>query len=104
MQWHRYFVVVYEKALREECGYQGAQPYWNVSNDIASGQNMNLWGIFSNTIGFGGNGPYDPNPPGPNEFNLTDSDSGCVPAGPFGVGSTFKESSRLIPHPQRDQS
>ncbi|KAK4215184.1 hypothetical protein QBC37DRAFT_419802 [Rhypophila decipiens] len=26
---HRYFVWLYEKALREECGYKGAQPYWD---------------------------------------------------------------------------
>ena len=27
--WHRYYVWAYEKALREECGYTGYQPYWN---------------------------------------------------------------------------
>ncbi|KAF7716748.1 Tyrosinase central domain-containing protein [Penicillium ucsense] len=27
--WHRRFVWLWEKALREECGYQGHQPYWN---------------------------------------------------------------------------
>jgi tyrosinase len=29
LSWHRYFVYGYEKALREECGYMGHQPYWN---------------------------------------------------------------------------
>jgi tyrosinase len=29
LSWHRYFVYGYEKALREECGYKGYQPYWN---------------------------------------------------------------------------
>ncbi|KAK4447854.1 hypothetical protein QBC34DRAFT_381989 [Podospora aff. communis PSN243] len=29
LSWHRYFTWLYEKALREECGYKGAQPYWN---------------------------------------------------------------------------
>lgn len=29
LSWHRYFVWTWEKALREECGYQGYQPYWN---------------------------------------------------------------------------
>jgi hypothetical protein len=24
--WHRYFVATYEKALRNECGYEGGQP------------------------------------------------------------------------------
>ncbi|KAF8966549.1 hypothetical protein BDZ97DRAFT_1756424 [Flammula alnicola] len=26
LPWHRYFTAVYEKALREECGYSGAHP------------------------------------------------------------------------------
>jgi tyrosinase len=29
LSWHRYYVHGYEKALREECGYTGHQPYWN---------------------------------------------------------------------------
>ena len=28
-QWHRYFVWLYEKALRDECGYKGTHPYWD---------------------------------------------------------------------------
>ncbi|KAK2729083.1 FAD binding domain-containing protein [Colletotrichum kahawae] len=29
LTWHRYFTWAYEEALRNECGYEGAQPYWN---------------------------------------------------------------------------
>ncbi|WQF85834.1 Putative tyrosinase copper-binding domain, di-copper centre-containing domain superfamily [Colletotrichum destructivum] len=29
LTWHRYYVWAYENALREECGYDGYQPYWN---------------------------------------------------------------------------
>jgi tyrosinase len=29
LSWHRWFTWAYETALREECGYTGAQPYWN---------------------------------------------------------------------------
>ncbi|CAI6014185.1 unnamed protein product [Clonostachys chloroleuca] len=29
LTWHRYFTWAYETALRNECGYKGAQPYWN---------------------------------------------------------------------------
>ncbi|KAJ5013042.1 Tyrosinase-like protein orsC [Colletotrichum sp. SAR 10_99] len=29
LTWHRYFTWAYEEALRNECGYQGSQPYWN---------------------------------------------------------------------------
>jgi tyrosinase len=28
LTWHRYMVWAYEQALRTECGYAGAQPYW----------------------------------------------------------------------------
>ncbi|CEL11436.1 hypothetical protein ASPCAL14538 [Aspergillus calidoustus] len=34
--WHRYFVASYEKAPGEECGYAGAQPYWNWSLDAST--------------------------------------------------------------------
>lgn len=27
--WHRYFTWSYEQTLRKECGYKGAQPYWD---------------------------------------------------------------------------
>ncbi|KAH8886663.1 Di-copper centre-containing protein [Thozetella sp. PMI_491] len=29
LSWHRYYLWIYEKAMREECGYTGAHPYWN---------------------------------------------------------------------------
>ncbi|KAK7988022.1 hypothetical protein PG989_008337 [Apiospora arundinis] len=29
LSWHRYFVWSYETALREECHYEGYQPYWD---------------------------------------------------------------------------
>lgn len=29
LTWHRHFTWAYEQALKKECGYQGAQPYWN---------------------------------------------------------------------------
>ncbi|GKT93291.1 FAD binding domain-containing protein [Colletotrichum tofieldiae] len=29
LTWHRYFTWAYENALRQECGYNGYQPYWN---------------------------------------------------------------------------
>ncbi|KAK9423161.1 putative Tyrosinase copper-binding domain-containing protein [Seiridium unicorne] len=29
LSWHRNFVWLWEQALREECGYDGYQPYWN---------------------------------------------------------------------------
>ncbi|KAK8008439.1 Di-copper centre-containing [Apiospora marii] len=29
LSWHRYYTWAYEQALRNECGYNGTQPYWN---------------------------------------------------------------------------
>ena len=29
LSWHRYYTWIYEKALREECGYTGSQPVYS---------------------------------------------------------------------------
>ncbi|KAI8627356.1 Di-copper centre-containing protein [Xylariaceae sp. FL1651] len=29
LSWHRYFTWAYEQVLRNECGYNGTQPYWD---------------------------------------------------------------------------
>ena len=54
MPWHRYFLHAFEKALRDECGYKGAQPYWDWSaGDVTPGSNA----LFSGGEGsIGGNG------------------------------------------------
>lgn len=36
LSWHRYFTFAYENALRKECGYTGAQPYWDWGRWAAS--------------------------------------------------------------------
>ncbi|KAJ0415561.1 hypothetical protein BJY00DRAFT_293349 [Aspergillus carlsbadensis] len=86
--WHRYFVASYEKALREECGYAGAQPYWNWSLDAST--DIESTAIFESDIfnechGFGGNGAYvEITDPADNPFNLTGrTGGGCVATGPF---------------------
>jgi tyrosinase len=33
--WHRHFVWLYEQALRTECNYKGAQPYWDWTLDAS---------------------------------------------------------------------
>ncbi|KAM7188567.1 hypothetical protein V8F33_010532 [Rhypophila sp. PSN 637] len=53
LPFHRLFVWEHEQALRRECGYTGAHPYWNETQDA---------GAFTTSIlldpvyGFGGNG------------------------------------------------
>ncbi|EGF98756.1 uncharacterized protein MELLADRAFT_40700 [Melampsora larici-populina 98AG31] len=44
LAWHRYFIHIFEKALRDECGYKGYQPYWNwarTSQDILNSPDFN---------------------------------------------------------------
>lgn len=88
LSWHRYFTWTWEKALREECGYEGYQPYVN-------------WGKYAHDIvgsplfdgsetSIGGNGEYIPH----NGTGIPSNDnpiiylppgngSGCVITGPF---------------------
>ncbi|KAL2067816.1 hypothetical protein VTL71DRAFT_15912 [Oculimacula yallundae] len=53
MAWHRYFLDVYERTLKETCGYQGYLTYWDWSLDW---QNMTSSPIWDPETGFGGNG------------------------------------------------
>ncbi|KAJ5972601.1 uncharacterized protein N7479_002519 [Penicillium vulpinum] len=86
--WHRYYLATYEKALREECGYRGGQPYWNWSLDASSTDNSSMaifeTDVFHPTRGFGGNGKYLPANETQNPLNLTGrTGGGCVEDGPF---------------------
>jgi tyrosinase len=85
LHWHRYFVATYERALRDECGYTGAQPYWNWSLDAASGLPMEQWPIYNPDYGFGGNGPYttDHNATISWPYQAGQTGGGCVSNGPF---------------------
>ncbi|KAI9155098.1 D-amino-acid oxidase [Paramyrothecium foliicola] len=55
LPWHRWFVQLHEDLLRTECGFTGAQPYWDWSID-ADAVNVPNSPIFDPTTGFGGNG------------------------------------------------
>ncbi|KAK7702785.1 hypothetical protein SLS64_009395 [Diaporthe eres] len=53
LPWHRYIVLAHEHALRDECNYEGYQPYWEETldmGDIASSI------VFDPSTGFGGQG------------------------------------------------
>ncbi|KAJ5585486.1 uncharacterized protein N7459_005286 [Penicillium hispanicum] len=100
--WHRYFTATYEKYLRDACGYQGAQPYWNWALDTSSTDNSSMkvfeTAVFDSDYGFGGNGkPFLPATPAQNPFNLTGrTGGGCVQDGPFRQG----EFSLNVGHPK----
>jgi len=69
LSWHRWFTYTFEQALRNECGYQGYQPYWNwgrwaedpLKSPIFDGSDTSL----------SGNGVY--------------AEHGCTPALPTGL-------------------
>ncbi|KAI9158960.1 Tyrosinase ustQ [Paramyrothecium foliicola] len=55
LPWHRWFVQHHEDILRNECGYTGAQPYWDWSIEGDAGNFPNS-PMFDPVTGFGGNG------------------------------------------------
>lgn len=83
--WHRHFLYLYQKALKEECGFEGTLPYWNwawSSDDLFANP------IFDGSeLSFGGDGAYDPNPElAMDNGNFTfgrGNGGGCIASGPF---------------------
>ncbi|KAL2165018.1 hypothetical protein VTH06DRAFT_314 [Thermothelomyces fergusii] len=56
--WHRWFVYQYERALRDECGYSGYQPYWDWPKYARAPQDSPLFN--GDPYSLGGNGEYVP--------------------------------------------
>ncbi|KAJ7845471.1 tyrosinase [Mycena leptocephala] len=92
LPWHRRLLNMFEIALREECGFRGALPYWDWSQDVDSGIPLGKSPVFDAIYGFGGNGVDIPNYAG--QFgNLSmmasagwvapGAGGGCVTDGPF---------------------
>lgn len=90
--WHRYVVWHFEEALRNECNYTGAQPYWDWHLDSSDGGGG--WAdspIFDPKTGFGGNGVRDEDESSGfgwgrafgGFFSSGGSGGGCVRDGPF---------------------
>jgi len=64
LPWHRSFVHRFERALREECGFTGTQPYWNWTKDANDFYNSSIFDPDPNS-GLGGWG--DPQ----NDYEIT---------------------------------
>ena len=90
LPWHRYFIHVYEKALREQCAYSGhltyvqesemqtrlikyPSRYWDWSLDWKDVTHAPVWDA---VLGFGGDG---------NEKDLESIHGHCVTDGPFAM-------------------
>ncbi|KAG2022589.1 tyrosinase central domain-containing protein [Coprinopsis cinerea AmutBmut pab1-1] len=89
LPWHRHFGFLYEKALREECGYRGPFPYWDWTRDTADpDKHISESPLFDPVLGFGGNGvPGTYTPPTENDGARIPISppafTGCVQTGPF---------------------
>ncbi|KAF2645886.1 Di-copper centre-containing protein [Massarina eburnea CBS 473.64] len=53
LPWHRLYMRVHEKLLQDECGYTGAQPYWEEALDV---DDLASSVVFDPDTGFGGFG------------------------------------------------
>lgn len=68
LPWHRYFVQVYEDALRS-CGYTGVAMYWDWAADWAAPSKAAVW---DPVLGFGGNGSDSADGNGPAKLRVVD--------------------------------
>lgn len=85
---------MYEREIRE-CGFNGAQPYWDWTIDAISRDALFKSPVFDSEFGFGGNGPWVPGTiedPEPGvevtgidiPFDMSNrTGGGCVADGPF---------------------
>ncbi|KAI2614782.1 Di-copper centre-containing protein [Hypoxylon fragiforme] len=84
---HKYYVWLFEKALREECGYTGYQPYMNYDRYSQDPYNSPL--LNGNASSLGGNGELEPTYKGVPQPGRTPNiiasggGGGCVTSGPF---------------------
>ncbi|CAH0028277.1 unnamed protein product [Clonostachys rhizophaga] len=56
--WHRWFLHRYEKALRDECGYMGYQPYWDWAKSHTATEKSPVFN--GDSYSLGGNGDSIP--------------------------------------------
>ncbi|KAJ5184018.1 hypothetical protein N7492_001634 [Penicillium capsulatum] len=86
LPWHRYFIHIYEMALRE-CGYQDALVYWDWTLDWKDPSQSPIW---DSELGFGGDGNT-------NEEE-TVNHGYCVKSGPFANYTVRYENGTVNPH------
>ncbi|KZL65283.1 tyrosinase central domain containing protein [Colletotrichum tofieldiae] len=88
LPWHRYFVSVYEKMLRDECNFNGDMVYWDWTLDW---ERPDAAEVFEPISGFGGNGNVS--------GALTVGQARCVVDGPFaGLQLQYFDDTSQKPH------
>jgi len=84
LTWHRYFLWLYEKDLRRNCGYTGRFPYWDFA---ATADDPHKYPIFDGSeFSMSGDGIYNNTGPIQLGAQLTiphGTGGGCVYQGPF---------------------
>ncbi|KAF2445201.1 Di-copper centre-containing protein [Karstenula rhodostoma CBS 690.94] len=84
LAWHRHFLRLFQKALTDECGFNGTLPYWNWpwwSDDLPSSPLFD-----GSATSLGGDGYYNTSMPALRNGNYTfprGHGGGCIKAGPF---------------------
>ncbi|RDW80146.1 hypothetical protein BP6252_04784 [Coleophoma cylindrospora] len=78
LAWHRYFTYTYEQALINECGYKGAQPYWNWARSALDPIHSPVFD--GSEYSMSGNGEYEAH----NCTNALPSGLNCIPPGEGG--------------------
>ncbi|KAI5803624.1 hypothetical protein DFH27DRAFT_525016 [Peziza echinospora] len=82
LPFHRLLLRAHETLLRTECNYTGTQPYWDEARDAGR---FTAAAIFSDRLGFGGNG-LPSGTPGAVTWAIGTSpphSAGCIADGPF---------------------
>ncbi|CAI6238330.1 unnamed protein product [Periconia digitata] len=98
LSWHRHYLHLFEKALQDECGYQGSLPYWNWpwwASDLHSSP------LFDGSpTSLGGDGYYNASSEPRANGNYTfprGNGGGCVAAGPFANTTLHFKRTKGIP-------
>ncbi|KAE8353189.1 hypothetical protein BDV28DRAFT_165125 [Aspergillus coremiiformis] len=79
LPWHRHFLTLWGKTLRQECGYKGGLPYWNWALD-AGLLSLSQSPVFDGSgSSLSGNGLYDPA-----ERPICNTEGECLPRGTGG--------------------
>ncbi|KAM0135572.1 hypothetical protein ACHAO1_005121 [Botrytis cinerea] len=86
LPWHRYYIQIYENALKDDCSYTGTLPYWDWSLDWEDFSRAPIWGHDN----FGSDGNLD--------AETSVGDGHCVIDGPFaGLTAMFYDND-YYPH------
>ena len=84
---HRYFTWLYERALQEECGYKGTQPYWDWTISWEDPRQSTVFDGSAWSMGSNGqsipHGPTNISAFGINAALAPATGGGCTYSGPF---------------------